>query len=128
MYMDNSYSSVYLTSLFVALWVSFVKGPVKLMQWMKIAHWFLQSVSNLFHFISLSLPIKFFIWLSKSFSKPSTKNGEISHLNLKMHKLPQSLVCSRQVSKPSRNPSINSRWQGNQIFLMVSHRSGCSAP
>ena len=33
------------------------KGPVKLMQRVKIAHSFLQSVSNLFHFIILSLPI-----------------------------------------------------------------------
>ena len=27
------------------------KGPVKLIQWVKIAHAFLQSVSYLFHFI-----------------------------------------------------------------------------
>ena len=31
------------------------KGPVKLIQRMKIAHSFLESVSNLFHFIILSL-------------------------------------------------------------------------
>ena len=30
-----------------------VKGPVKLMQWVKIAHSFSQSVSNLFHFYHL---------------------------------------------------------------------------
>ena len=34
-----------------------VKGPMKLMQWVKLAHSFLQSVSNLFHFIILSLLI-----------------------------------------------------------------------
>ena len=30
---------------------SYSKGPVKLIKWVKIAHSFLQSVSNLFHFI-----------------------------------------------------------------------------
>ena len=35
----------------------FDKGPVKLIQKDKIAHSFLQSVSNLFHFIILSLPM-----------------------------------------------------------------------
>ena len=58
-----------------------VKGPVKLMQLVKIAHSFLQSVSNLFHFIILSLPVKFYTWLSKNFSKPTSKNGEICHFN-----------------------------------------------
>ena len=33
------------------------KGPVKLMQQLKVAHSFLQSVSNQFHFIILSLPM-----------------------------------------------------------------------
>ena len=33
------------------------KGPVKLIQPVKIAHSFLQSVSILFHFIILSLPM-----------------------------------------------------------------------
>ena len=33
------------------------KGPLKLIKWIKIAHSFLQSLSNLFHFIILSLPI-----------------------------------------------------------------------
>ena len=33
------------------------KGPVKLIQRVKIAHSFLQSVSNMFHFIILSLPM-----------------------------------------------------------------------
>ena len=32
-------------------------GPVKLIQWVKIAHSFLQSVSNMFHFIISSLPM-----------------------------------------------------------------------
>ena len=35
----------------------FDKGPIKLMQWMKIAHSFLQSVSNQFHVIILNLPM-----------------------------------------------------------------------
>ena len=33
------------------------EGPVKLIQRVKIAHSFLQSVSNQFHFIILSLPM-----------------------------------------------------------------------
>ena len=33
------------------------KGPVKLIKWVKIAHSFLQSVSNQFHFIFLNLPM-----------------------------------------------------------------------
>ena len=37
------------------------KGPVKLMQWVKIAPSFLQSVSNGFHFTILSLPMQFYI-------------------------------------------------------------------
>ena len=59
-------------------WIN--KGPVKLMQRMKIAHSFLQSESNLFHFIILTLPMWFYIWLSKNFSKTS-KNGEIGCFN-----------------------------------------------
>ena len=37
--------------------VPFGKGPVKLIQQVKIAHSFLQSVSNQFHFIILYLPV-----------------------------------------------------------------------
>ena len=33
------------------------KRAVNLMQWVKIAHSFLQSLSNLFHFIIFSLPM-----------------------------------------------------------------------
>ena len=33
------------------------KKPVKLMQWVKIAHSFLQSMSNMFLLIILSLPM-----------------------------------------------------------------------
>ena len=51
----------------------FGKGPVKLMQQVKMAHSFLQSVSNLFHFINLSLVMWLFIWLSKNFSRPTSK-------------------------------------------------------
>ena len=36
---------------------AYVKGPVQLMQRVKIAHSFLQSVSNQFHVIILSLPL-----------------------------------------------------------------------
>ena len=57
------------------------KEPVKLIHRVKIAHSFLHSVSNLFHFIILSLPIYFYIWLSKKFSKPTSKNGEIGSFN-----------------------------------------------
>ena len=34
-----------------------LKGPVKLIQRVKIAHSFSQSVSNLFHFVTLSMPM-----------------------------------------------------------------------
>ena len=34
-----------------------IKGPVKLIKWVKIAHSFLQSVSHQFHVIILNLPI-----------------------------------------------------------------------
>ena len=44
---------------------------------MKIAHSFSHFVSNQFHVIILSLPIEFYMWLSKNFSKPTSKNGEI---------------------------------------------------
>ena len=53
---------------------------MKLMQWVKIAHSFLQSVLNLFHFSILSLPTSFYICLSKNSSKPVSKNGEIGRL------------------------------------------------
>ena len=56
------------------------RGPVKLIQQVKITHSFLQSVSNLFYFIVLSLATLFYIWLSKNFSKPTSKNGEIGRL------------------------------------------------
>ena len=53
------------------------KGPVKLILRVKIAHSFSQSVSNLFHFIILSL----YIWVSKDSSEPTSKNGEIGRFN-----------------------------------------------
>ena len=37
--------------------VTFPKGPVKLIKRVKIAHLFLQSVSDQFHVINLGLPI-----------------------------------------------------------------------
>ena len=49
---------------------------MKLIQPVKIALSFLHAVSNLFYFIILSLLILFYIWLSKNFWKPSSKNGE----------------------------------------------------
>ena len=57
------------------------KGPVKMIQRMKIAHSFLQSVSNLFYFIILSLPMQFYIWL---FSKLTPKDGKIAVLSLRV--------------------------------------------
>ena len=53
------------------------KVPVKLIQRVKIAHSFLQSMSNLFQFIILSLTMYFYIWLSKNFLKSTSKNREI---------------------------------------------------
>ena len=58
------------------------KGPVKLIKRVKIAHSFLQFVSNQFHVIILSLPMQFYKWLSNNFSKPTSKNGDIGHFNL----------------------------------------------
>ena len=60
----------------------FKKGPARLIQRVKIAHPFLQSVSSLFHSIILSLPAWFYIWLSNNVSEPTTKNGEIGRFNL----------------------------------------------
>ena len=59
----------------------FDTGPVELMQQVKMAHSLLQSVSNLFYFIILSLPMQFHMWLSKNFSKPTSKNGETGRFN-----------------------------------------------
>ena len=58
------------------------KGLVKLIKPVKIDHSFLQSVSNEFHVIILSLPMQFYKWLSKNFSKPTSENGGIGHFNL----------------------------------------------
>ena len=58
-----------------------MKGPVKLINWVKIAHSFLQSVSNQFPVIILSLSMYFYKWLSKNFSKTTSKNGEIGRFN-----------------------------------------------
>ena len=63
-------------------WWFIHKGPVKLIKQVKIAHSILQSVSNQFHFIILILPMQFHKWLSKNFSKPTSKNGDIGHFNL----------------------------------------------
>ena len=58
------------------------KGPVELINRVKIAHSFLQSVSDRFHVIILSLPMQFYKLLSKNFSKPTSKNGDMNHSNL----------------------------------------------
>ena len=42
---------------------------------MNIAHSKIAE-SNLFHVIILSFTMYFYIWLSKNFSKPTSKNGE----------------------------------------------------
>ena len=52
---------------------------LKLIQLVKIADLFLQSVSSLFHVIILSIYMKFYIWLSKNFWNATSKNGEIGH-------------------------------------------------
>ena len=36
---------------------------------------------NLFHFIILSLPMQFYIWLPKNFSELTSKNGEIGRFS-----------------------------------------------
>ena len=60
----------------------FNKGLVKLIKWLKIAHSILQSVSDQFHVIILSLPMEFYKWLLKNFSKLTSKNGDMGHFNL----------------------------------------------
>ena len=45
-----------LRNVILSQWTGLYKGPVKLIKWVKIAHSFLQSVSNQFHFIILSIP------------------------------------------------------------------------
>ena len=62
-----------------------LRRPVKLIQRVKIAHSFLQSVSNLFHFIILSLPMSFCIRLSKNFLELTSKTGEIDRFNHESH-------------------------------------------
>ena len=57
------------------------KGPIKLIKRVKIAHSFVQYVSNQFHIIILSLFMLFYKWLSKNFSKTTSKNGEIGRSN-----------------------------------------------
>ena len=55
--LDSEASFIKIGWTLVELWSLEVKEPVKLMQQVKIAHSFLQSVSHLFHFIILSLPV-----------------------------------------------------------------------
>ena len=43
----------------------------------------LQSESSLFRFIILNLPLQSYIWLSKNFSKPTSKNEERGCFNFK---------------------------------------------
>ena len=57
------------------------KGPVKLIKRVKIAHSFLQSVSDQFQVIVVSLPLQFYKWLSKNILRPTSKNGEIGRFN-----------------------------------------------
>ena len=57
------------------------RGPVNLIKWVKIAHSFLQSVSNQFHIIILSLPMWFCKWMSKNFSKPTSENRDTRRFN-----------------------------------------------
>ena len=65
------------------------------MQRVKIAHSFLQSVSNQFRVIILSLRMWFYEWLSKNFSKPTSKNEEIGSFNhsLSIESLYLTLKC-----------------------------------
>ena len=59
------------------------KGPVKLIKRVKITHnSFLQSVSNQFHVIILSLRMLFYKRLSKNFLEPTSKDRDIGHFNL----------------------------------------------
>ena len=57
------------------------QGPVKLIKQVKIAHSFLLFVPNQLHVVILSLPMQFYKWLSKNFSKTTSTNGEIGRFN-----------------------------------------------
>ena len=71
-------------TVFMLFWTVFKqksKGPVKLIKRVKIAHSLSDFVSNQFHFIILTLPMLFYKWLLKNFSKPTSENGEIGSFN-----------------------------------------------
>ena len=52
-----------------------LKGPVKLMEWVKIALLFLHVTLKLFQFMIMNLSGKFYIRLSKNFSKRFTNQS-----------------------------------------------------
>ena len=52
------------------------------MQWMQIAHSFLRSVSNLFPLFHFKLTYVVLHMAVKDFSKPTSKNGEMSSFDL----------------------------------------------
>ena len=64
------------------LYIQAEKGPVKLMQRVKIARSFLQSVSNQFH-VGYHVKLAYVIlqMAVKEFLKPTSKNGEIGCFN-----------------------------------------------
>ena len=70
------------------------KGPVELIKRVKIGH-SLQSVSDQFHVVILSLPMYFYKWLSKNFSKPTSKNG---HMGI--------LICRVIFDQPSKLAAV----------------------
>ena len=58
------------------------KGPVKVIKGVKIAHSFLQSVRSVPRYRFKLAYVILQIWLSKNFSGPTSKNGDMGRFNL----------------------------------------------
>ena len=76
---------------------------MKLIQQVKISHSLLQPVSNLFHFVILSLTYTALYMAVKEFFEPTSKNGEIGRLESFFTNLENQLQCTTEfVSKALR--------------------------
>ena len=88
--------------MFDKVYLKLNKGPVKSIQWVKIVHSFLQSVSKsvpLYHF---NLAFVVLHMIVKNLQKPTSKNGEIGRFNLEsfLTSLENQLQCTAEfVSK-----------------------------
>ena len=62
-----------------------IKGPVKLIQWVKIPHSLLQHVSNLFNYHFKLAYVILHMAVKEFFEKPTSEHGEIDRFNLGSH-------------------------------------------